>query len=439
MQPFVSRTISIAPLVTFRILFGVMMFLGVLRFGFNGWIYQQYVQPVFYFSYFGFEWVKPLSEQGMYVVFAAMAVSFLMLALGLFYRLSSIAAFLLFSYVELLDKTNYLNHYYFISIVCFVLIFVPAGKAFSLDVRWKITKPLSQVPLWTVGALRLQLGMVYFFAGLAKVNYEWLFEALPLKIWLPPHSSLPLVGFLMDKTWVAYFFSWFGCVYDISIPFLLLNSKTRKYAYVFVIIFHVATSALFPIGMFPYIMILSTLIFFSAPQHERWLYMMGWKKSIALHKPEPIQWKWRLLQLHFMIQLLLPFRYLLYPGKLFWTEQGYRFSWRVMLMEKAGTALFYVRDTENNKELEVDNKEFLTPQQEKMMATQPDMILQYAHFLKDVYKNRGVANPSVRVFSYVSLNGNRSQPFINPHTDLTREKESFAPKNWILPYNNDAK
>jgi len=42
----------------------------------------------------------------------------------------------------------------------------------------------------------------------------------------------------------------------------------------------------------------------------------------------------------FVIQIFFPWRYLLYPGELFWTEQGYRFSWRVMLMEKAGNSNF---------------------------------------------------------------------------------------------------
>ena len=38
-----------------------------------------------------------------------------------------------------------------------------------------------------------------------------------------------------------------------------------------------------------------------------------------------------------MIQVIFPLRYIFYPGELFWHEQGYRFSWRVMLMEKEDT------------------------------------------------------------------------------------------------------
>ncbi len=69
-----------------------------------------------------------------------------------------------------------------------------------------------------------------------------------------------------------------------------------------------------------------------------------------------------------MIQLLFPWRYLLYPEELFWTEEGYRFSWRVMLMEKAGYAEFKVVDSKTGKRFYVDNSDFLSPFQEKQMA-----------------------------------------------------------------------
>ena len=133
-----------------------------------------------------------------------------------------------------------------------------------------------------------------------------------------------------------------------------------------------------------------------------------------------------------LIQLILPIRYLFYPGDLFWTEQGYRFSWRVMLMEKAGTAFFYVTDPETGNRGEVNNCDFLTPNQEKMMATQPDLILQYAHIIKDEVESRGIKNPVINAEIYVTLNGSRSKLFIDPEVDLTTLKDDFKPKDWIF-------
>ncbi|HAH36853.1 MAG TPA: hypothetical protein DCL81_10130, partial [Algoriphagus sp.] len=37
---------------------------------------------------------------------------------------------------------------------------------------------------------------------------------------------------------------------------------------------------------------------------------------------------------------------------------------------------------------------------------------------------------------HVSLNGRGSQLFLDPNKDLTQIKDSFAPKNWILPLSN---
>ncbi len=433
----------------FRVIFGGMMFASVIRFWLNGWIETQYILPKLFFPFYGFEWIKPLGQTGMYIVFAAMAIAALFVMLGLFYRFSSIAFFLLFTYVELIDKSNYLNHYYFVSIVSLLLVFVPANRYFSLDVLRKPSILVTQIPSWMVDIFKLQLGIVYFYAGIAKLNYDWLFRAMPLAIWLPAKSNLPFIGELLNYKFTAYLFSWFGALYDILIPFFLFNKRTRTVAYIFVIVFHAATAIILPvIGMFPYIMILATLIFFSSEFHkkliQRFVELFSFGKRNLLNHREDISFSFShpligkllagALCLHFLLQIALPFRYLLYPGNLFWTEQGYRFSWRVMLMEKGGTAFFYVKDSATGKESEVDNAAYLTYQQQKMLSTQPDMMLQFAHFLASDYAKKGYVNPEVRVESFVTLNGSGSRPFINSSVDLTKEKEGFTSKNWILPF-----
>jgi hypothetical protein len=425
-----------------------MMFASIVRFAAKGWINELYVQPVFFFKYFGFEWVKVPSEPWIYILFALVAVSALFVMLGLFYRVSAVIFFLSFTYTELLDKTNYLNHYYFVSIIAFLMIFLPAGRYFSLDVLFRPSRKITHVPAWTISMIRLQLGLVYFFAGIAKLNYDWLIDAQPLRIWLQPHSDMPIIGPFMDKLWIAYFFSWFGAIYDLCIPFFLISKKTRNIAYFFVIVFHVMTSILFPIGMFPYIMIISTLIFFPASFHlaiiNAFSGLFGKRSAeVPATTAHYSSFAKRALLIlfvaHFTIQLLMPFRYLLYPGKLFWTEQGYRFSWRVMLMEKNGTAFFYVTDKETNRTGEVMMNNYLTPNQEKMMASQPDMILQYAQFLEKKYKEAGMKDPKITVESYVTLNGSGSRLFIDKNIDLTEIRDDFSHKSWILPFEEKKK
>ena len=444
---YLDQKTEAAPLAAFRIFFGVMMFASIVRFWANGWIQKLYIEPAFFFSYYGFEWVKPFGSY-TYVLFVVCAIASLLVAIGFKYRLSIITFFLTFTYIELMDKTTYLNHYYFISVLSFLMIFLPAGAYFSFDAKKGISYP--QIPRWNVDAIKILLAMVYFYAGLAKLNSDWLVEAMPLKIWLPSRYDLPILGDLLHKEWVIYAFSWGGAVYDLSIPFLLFWKRTRAVAFTLVVIFHVLTRILFPIGMFPFIMIVSALIFFDSGLHHRILNgiasIFRFAKSsfdtgLVLTEKSMIQKRLSksVIIVFFVTQLIIPFRYLFYPGELFWTEEGFRFSWRVMLMEKAGYANFKIVSPTTDQQFYVDNTDFLTPFQEKQMSFQPDFILEYGHYLASHFQSQGHGELEVYVESYVALNGRRSQPYIDPTIDLKVQIDSFKPKSWILPFKDEIK
>lgn len=440
-----NRTIHIAPLVVFRILFSLMLLASIIRFWAKGWIEELYIRPSFFFSYYGLEWIKPLGAY-TYVLFAVCAAAALMTALGFFYRIGAILMFLTFTYIELMDKTTYLNHYYFVSLICFLLIFLPANAHFSVD-AWRRSQSFTRVPRFTVDVLRIMMGILYFYAGIAKINSDWLLHAQPLRTWLPAKSDLPVIGPLFTHVWVAYFFSWFSCFYDLTIPFLLSWKKTRLWAFAAVIVFHVLTALLFPIGMFPYIMIVSALIFFPSSFHKKLIQQFRLFFRFRKTTPETEvtfafpkaagKWLKGGVVMFVVLQLLLPFRYALYPGELFWNEEGYRFSWRVMLMEKTGYTVFTVKDQSGGKQVQIDNSEYLTHLQEKQMSFQPDMILQFAQHVAEVYKAKGWKKPEVFADSYVTLNGRPGQQFINPFVDLAVEKESFGHKKWIIPFKDE--
>lgn len=437
----ISQPASILPLATFRVCFGLMMCWSIIRFWSKGWIEELYLRPPFHFHYFGFEWISPLPGNALYFVFGLMLLSAAGIMTGAFYRVSAIIFFLTFTYTELIDKATYLNHYYFISLAALLMIYLPANRQFSLDVWMNRVTPVLRVPAWMVWSPRMMLSIVYFYAGVAKLNSDWLFHAYPLRIWLPAHMDLPFVGGLMDELWLAFAFSWAGAAFDLLVPFCLWNERSRPYAYAAVVGFHVITGSLFQIGMFPWIMILATWIFFSDAWHTRF---QEWVRSICNIKPRisdayllPVRYSKLIitfLGLFFCFQLLFPFRYLAYGGNRFWHEQGFRFGWRVMLIEKAGYALFRVTRPDTRQTTEVEPSEFLTPLQEKQMAMQPDMILEFAHLLDRIYARKWGCDPEVRADVFVSLNGRASTRFIDPDIDLSREYDSFAPKTWILPF-----
>lgn len=447
-----KNPVSIFPLIVFRISFGLILFISTLRFILKGWVTDLYIKPTYFFTYYGFDWINPVSNNFIYIAFFLLLVCSLMITFGLFYRYSSLLFFILFTYIELIDKTNYLNHYYFISLISFLMIFLPANRFFSVDNIIGICNEHIIVKAWQINIIKLQVGIVYLFAGIAKLNYHWLIEAQPLTNWLKHQSDFPIIGnlFLYDNT--AYLFSWAGAIFDLVIFFVLANKKYRIHGYVIVVVFHILTSIMFPIGVFPLVMIVATLIFFSDQFHQNVLSFLGKKNtSISIKNKEDNQENKvdklikAVLISFFILQLLIPFRYLLYPGKLFWTEQGYRFSWRVMLIEKAGYAQFYIHEPKMKRKMLIETRNFLTPQQEKMMSTQPDMILQFAHYISSEFKDSTILEtngeiiklgnkPKITAEVKVSLFNKGSKDFINQNTNLSIENRGFMNKEWILPY-----
>ena len=433
-------------LAFFRIGFGLLMCYSIIRFWSKGWIEELYLLPNFHFSYYGFEWVKPIGEY-TYFIFIICFISSLLVTIGYKYRFAIITFFLSFTYIELMDKTTYLNHYYFISILSFLLIFLPLNATFSLD-NVNDKKNYTKVPRWTIDSIKLLICIVYIYAGLAKLNTDWLLHAMPLKIWLTSKYDLPIIGeVLLQKNWVHYLMSWGGMIYDLSIPFLLIYSRTRIFAFILVVFFHVFTLVLFPIGMFPHIMIFSSMIFFRSKFHSKTLNIIGkqfksWTfksvKQVEFFKIKNRRIVIGAISIFFIIQIIFPFRYNLYPGELFWHEQGYRFSWRVMLIEKVGYTNFKIKNQDDGSSFIVDSSEYLTPFQLKQMSFQPDFILEFAHYLGEKYSTNEY---SVEVYaeSFVALNGRRSKRFIDPKINLFKEKESFKNKTWILPLEDEIK
>ena len=432
-----QEPVDAASLAFFRIVFGGVMLFSQLRFLINGWVGLFYIKPHFYFKYYGFYWVRTLPGNWMFAPWIAMCVTLIFIIAGKYYRVAIIAFFLLFGYTELLDLTNYLNHYYLVTLLSFIMIFLPMNAAFSLD-AYRYRQPAA-VPRWALAVLRLQVGLVYFFAGLSKIRYDWLIKAEPLKIWLSTCQNIPVLGGVLAMPVTAYVFSWAGMLFDLTAIFFLLNKKTRPYEYAVIVVFHVMTLWLFYIGIFPLIMIGVALVFFSAAFHrkilEKYFFWLNRQNQNATFIFSYHKYKTAFacfFGVYFLWQLLMPLRYLLYPGNVLWTEQGYRYAWNVMLIEKDGYIEFYVQDKVTGERYIEYPRKYLTPLQERMMDTQPDMILQYAHFLASIYRQKLKHPVGVYADDYVSLNQKPGQAYIDPKVDLSKENDSFAPKKWIL-------
>lgn len=421
---FLKKEISNSSLCLFRIAFGILLQILVLRFFFLGFIENYFLKPVFFFKYYPFYFIPEIPKEYMPILFYLMLFFAFLMTIGIFYRFSIISFTVLFTYFHFYDITYYLNHYYLINLICFLICFMDIDERFSFK-NWN-KKPKLKTKAIYLYIILFQISVVYFFGFVAKLKHDWIFEALPMKIWLNQKLYIPIFGYIFQFPIVAYFCSYFGLFFDLIIPFLLIKNRFRKLGFFLAISFHISTYFLFQIGIFPLIMLLGILLFIPPETYDRILKL----KSEQL-ETNPIDKKVLVLfSFYALFQILFPLRFLFYKD-LSWREEGFRFSWNIMVIEKRGKIDFLVKDKNSDKDFFLKPETYLTSFQTFMMATQPDMILQFAHFLKKEFAKE---NLDVQIFanSFVSLNSRENKRFIDEKVDLTTELESFLEKKWVL-------
>jgi len=261
---------------------------------------------------------------------------------------------------------------------------------------------------------------------------------------------MPFLGPLLTSEVSASLMSWAGFLFDTSIAWLLLVSRVRPIAYCCVLVFHAVTGTLFPIGMFPVIMVLGALVFFPPEWPVRWaalaravadhlrpLAPMRRVRAPADRGQSPARRMVRFVVmgaalLYCAIQVALPLRHWAYGRNVLWDEQGMRWSWRVMVREKNGSVTYVVRNKRGDEWL-VSPRRYLTRLQEREMSGQPDLILQLAHHIRDEFRNRLGEPVEVRADALASLNGRRSAPLVDPTVDLATVEDGLGNASWILP------
>ncbi|HJT81113.1 MAG TPA: HTTM domain-containing protein [Chthoniobacterales bacterium] len=434
-----------ATLIFFRVAFGALMFWEVTRYFSDGWIAHYWIKPRFFFTYYGFSWVHPWPGYGMYIHWAILGLLALFVAAGFLYRLSVALFFLGFTYSFLLDQTNYLNHFYFICLLSFLLIFLPANRALAIDAGMRPALHSETAPAWTLWLLRAQVGVVYFFAGIAKLSPDWL-RGETARAFLSQDGQLMLTIPLIRAEWMPCLLTYGGLLFDLLIVPALLWRRTRIAAFGVAVIFHLLNARLFSIGVFPWLSIAATTLFLSPswPRKLAAVILPARASAVPAKTPPPSERKQMIILslagLYVVVQLLVPLRQFLYPGSTDWTYQGHRFSWRMLLLDRFATSEFFVTDPNAGTTARIDPAQFLTPRQVSRMGPRPDMVLQFAHYLAAVLPRAGPKPLQVRARVLVSLNDREPQLLVDPNVDLAAEKRSLRPAKWILPRStNDVK
>ncbi|HSE32867.1 MAG TPA: HTTM domain-containing protein [Pyrinomonadaceae bacterium] len=441
--------VDISFLVFFRILFGGIMLWEVYRYFTYGWIARYFVEPSVNFTYYGFSWVKPWPGSGMYVHFYVLGVAAVCVMVGFLYRLAAPVLFLAFTYSFLLDQTRYLNHFYLVCLISFLMCFLPAERAFSVDafVRRKIRSAV--VPAWTLWLLRAQVGIPYFYGGIAKLNGDWIHDGEPMRTWLRPLTEIPTFGHVFAYNWVVYSFAIGGLLIDLLVVPLLLWRRTRLFALAAGVVFNLINAVIFDIGIFPWLMLGALLIFFPPDLMRRFvraftspgeeIVVEPWQASVTPERSIcPTLFASQklivgLLAAYLAVQLVFPFRHHLYPGNVSWTEEGHNFAWRMKLRTKVGQAIFTVTHPPSGQSWTIKPEDHLKPHQVMKMVAAPDLIVHFSHYLAEEKRREGYDNVEVRARVMVSLNGREPQLLIDPNVDLAKEEVSLLPARWIVP------
>ena len=434
-----------ASLAVFRMLFGAIMVWEVYRYFSHDWIQRYWVEPSFHFTYHGFGWVEPLPGRWMEVLFAVLGALGACIALGLFYRVAAALFFVGFTYMFLLEQARYLNHFYLVCLLSFLLAIVPAHRVWSVDAalgkpRWPET-----VPTWSVWLLRAQIGAVFFFAGVAKLNGDWL-RGEPLRMWLAERTDFAIIGRFFTEEWAAWVFSYGGLLFDLTVIPLLIWPRTRSLAFLVAVAFHMTNQQLFTIGIFPFLALGTALLFFP-PDWPRLRWLRARRRPprqpvVASWPTPPRGWRLRpaqgallgVLGVYLALQVLMPLRHFAIPGNVSWTEEGHRFSWHMKLRDKDADAQFQLVGADGSRSY-VDPSQYLTSWQYEEMSTRPDMIVQFARHVKEQTRPRGLGDLEVRAQVAASLNGREPQMLIEPEVDVS-EVELQGPlghADWIVP------
>lgn len=458
-----------ASLGVVRALFGLLMVFDIPEERGLSEIDVKWGDPsICYFPLFNF--LSPLPLPWMGIIYLIMWCGAMGIMLGFMFRISCLSFLVPYWYLFFLDKSVWNNHSYLYGIVGVLLLGSNANFYWSLDCYLGTVRANTHVPLWNYTALRFQFFLLYFYAGLKKMDRDWL-EGYSMthlnQHWIFEPFKLLLTSEQVDY-WIVHVA---GFLLDLTIGFWLLFDKTRPYAFFFCSSFHLMNSRLFTIGMFPYVCLASLPIFSHADWPRKFFKLLKTSDQITLHQndncmyhsisgkkgkyskkksePSPSNLTWKhnvvvsLLLCHVGLQVFLPYSHFITKGYNNWTNGLYGYSWD-MMVHSWDTILVVVKvvDNDSGKEHFIDSEAWVL---NNRWTKHADMIVQYGQCLKrnlmrerekNVKLNDYITSDNISLYIDVwsSLNGRFQQRMFDPRVNiLTARWAPLEETSWLMP------
>lgn len=432
-------------------MFGLLLLFECVNYGLFLCLDCMYRNTGLLFKYHHFEWVTLSPGYSLQLHFLIMGIAAVGITIGLFYRLSVFIYTLGFAYLFLLDQALYLNHFYLVLIYLVMMFFIPANRYLAVDARRHPNLASNVVPNWGRFWLGAQTEIVLLYAGFVKITYDWL-NLEPMRLWMNYRSQDEVLLFQwLTMDWGIALASYGAIALHVLGAPLLLWKRTRLYVLMCYGFFHLSNAFVFDIGIFPFMTFGATLMLFDPDWPKQFLRWLSVKSGIvrawfASGIPEsapdsvsPSQYRLPMkillvcgVSLWLLAQIAVPLRHHLAPGNVSWNEDGHRFSWRMKLRSKRGTATFIVV-AEDGQRWVVNPVDHLNRKQTRKMACIPDLIWQFAQHLEEQYDEDGQRNVSVYVDARCSLNTRKTVSLIKQRVDLTKIPRDEPASNWVLP------
>lgn len=382
-----DRAVSPESLAAFRIAVGLVMLLEAVSLFLQSQssggrshleVYYAGRDVTFHLPYTGFGWLPLLPSPWIQGVGVLLGLGAIGMALGFRYRASAALTFLAWAYLYAVESTRtyWMSYYYLELLVLFLMPFLPAAARFGVDASRTVRAGTVLIPFWPIWLLRAQLVITYFYAGVAKLNTDWMIDGYPVRIFLEKPWVAERLKAVLPRDWdglverwvhshgLALGIGWLGAAFDLSVGALLWVRRTRLLGMALMLVFHGTNHFILfnDIVWFPLLGVGTALIFLEPDWPSRvfrWLCRPGiptpdwrwfWAGLVALPGVgAALGWRGRssvppgrlgqpfalasagvaAMAAWLAFQGLFPLRHLLIPGDSRFTFEGLQWSWRL--------------------------------------------------------------------------------------------------------------
>jgi len=404
----------------FRVTFATILLIQTYYFLTTNFIQHNIINPLILFPFINE--LEPMSKSNLMLLGYLMLISNLGMLYNKIARLATFIFFLCFTYFWLLDKGYFNNHYYFISILCLLLALVEKKGSFSHNIH---------VPRISLFSLQVMVFMLYFIAGINKINPYWLFDLQPMKHILELKAEIT-GNPVFKKNTIIILASYSGLFFDLLIGFLLFCKRTRIFGFILALIFHLTNHFLFrdlgEIGVFPFLM-LTTLILFINPSTLTKLFRLETKNRVLFNNSQILK---NFVFCFLIIQLALPFRHIFFKGHVDYNGVGQRFSWRMKIMYKESDINYFITNKMTGKKYNVNIKPMLTNKQYNNLHYFPDLIVPLAKKIKlEANEKFNIQNAKITCEYKTKFMGGEEQLLFSPTLDLSKIDKNITANKWL--------